>query len=259
MTKRKEDQIVEKFLYCAKERLLMHVHPLGRHSLRELAVLKDAFTGKRCFVIGNGPSLRQTDMSLLRNESTFGLNRIYLLFPQMGFPTTFLVSINRLVLQQVGSELLDFSGPLFVPWSSRKYAFHTPPANLRFLLTGCGSASFNRDVRGALWSGATVTYIALQLAFHMGFEQVILIGVDHSFSTQGPAHTEVTSTGDDPNHFSPNYFGKGFRWQLPDLEASERAYKLARTAYEQAGREVLDATIGGKLQVFPKVDYLSLF
>ena len=60
-------------------------------------------------------------------------------------------------------------------------------------------------------------------------------------------------------HVSPNYFGKGVRWQLPDLDTSEIGYALARDAYQKAGREVLDATVGGKLTIFPKVDYNSLF
>jgi hypothetical protein len=34
---------------------------------------------------------------------------------------------------------------------------------------------------------------------------------------------------------------------------------MARKAYEKAGRQVLDATVGGKLTIFPKVDYTSLF
>jgi len=97
------------------------------------------------------------------------------------------------------------------------------------------------------------------LAFHMGFSQVILIGVDHSFSSQGKPNTTVVSTGDDPNHFSPDYFGKGFRWQLPDLQTSEIAYTMAREAYKEDGREIIDATVGGKLTIFPKVDYESLF
>ena len=58
----------------------------------------------------------------------------------------------------------------------------------------------------------------------MGFEEVILIGVDHNFETKGKAKQTVISGGDDPNHFSPEYFGKGFRWQLPDLDTSEEAY-----------------------------------
>ena len=78
-------------------------------------------------------------------------------------------------------------------------------------------------------------------------------------TTRGPANAAVVSNGDDLNHFSPNYFGKGFKWQLPDLEGSERAYRLAKVGYEQAGRKVLDATVGGKLEVFPKVSYPDLF
>jgi hypothetical protein len=76
---------------------------------------------------------------------------------------------------------------------------------------------------------------------------------------KGEANRTVTSQGDDPNHFVPNYFGKGVKWQLPDLDTSEIGYGLARTAYEHAGRQVLDATVGGRLTIFPKVDYNSLF
>jgi len=85
----------------------------------------------------------------------------------------------------------------------------------------------------------------------MGFNEVILIGVDHNFETKGKANTTIVSQGDDPNHFHPGYFGKGFRWQLPDLEMSE--------VFEKDNRIVLDATIGGKLTVFDKVDFDSLF
>jgi len=34
---------------------------------------------------------------------------------------------------------------------------------------------------------------------------------------------------------------------------------MARDAYQKAGREVIDATVGGYLKVFPKIDYSSLF
>jgi hypothetical protein len=106
-----------------------------------------------------------------------------------------------------------------------------------------------------------VTNVALQLAFYMGFEQAILIGVDHSYreSAKGDPNQTIVSQGDDPDHFNAEYFGKGFRWQLPDLETSELGYTLARQAYAAAGRQVLDATIGGKLDIFPKADYDTLF
>ncbi|HQL39176.1 MAG TPA: hypothetical protein PKV95_06830, partial [Anaerolineaceae bacterium] len=59
-----------------------------RESQQRLAACRNQHAGKRCFIIGNGPSLRQTDLAKLRGEMTFGLNRIYLAFPELGFTTT---------------------------------------------------------------------------------------------------------------------------------------------------------------------------
>jgi hypothetical protein len=227
-------------------------------SKRELSMYHNMHQGKRCFVIGNGPSLKKIDLSHLRDEYTFGVNRIYLLFPELGFTTTYLVSVNELVLEQCAEDIKALSLPKFITWRARKYYIEDP--QVIFLDTDyTGPESFSPDMTKRIFEGFTVTYVALQLTFYMGFEEVILIGVDHSFATKGLPNTTVISLGDDPNHFTPGYFGKGFRWQLPDLEGSERAYSLARNAFARSNRKVLDATIDGKLTVFPKVSYESLF
>jgi hypothetical protein len=232
-------------------------HPLRRDTVARLAALKDKHRGERCFVIGNGPSLRQTDMTRLRGEYTIGVNRIYLMFPELGFKTSYYVSINYLVGQQCASDIQSLDVPRFIAWRSHKWL--RPDPGLYLLYTTYTGPKFADDLRGRVYEGATVTYVALQTAFYLGFKEVILIGVDHSFVTQGKPNTTVTSQGDDPNHFSPGYFGAGFRWQLPDLETSERSYAMARSAYEAAGRRILDATVGGRLTVFPKIDYNRLF
>jgi hypothetical protein len=220
--------------------------------------LRDAYRGQRCFIIGNGPSLRQMDLSPLRDEITFGLNRIYLLFPELGFSTTFLVSINRLVLDQKMEEIVGAAPTVFVNWWSRKLV---PPGGPQpiFLRVTSLIPRFSTRAEHGIWAGGTVTYASMQLAYHMGFEEVILIGVDHSFVDEGPPNRTVESTGPDANHFHPEYFPEGFRWQLPDLEVSEAAYRLARDAFEEDGRRIVDATVGGKLEVFPKIDFTSLF
>jgi hypothetical protein len=233
-------------------------HPVRRDTIRRLKALKDSRHGERCFIIGNGPSLRQTDLTRLRSEATIGVNRIYLAFPEMGFQTSYYLSVNDLVIEQCASEIQELSIPRFVSWRARRWL--QPSGNLYFLHTTYTGPKFGGvDITRRLWEGATVTYMALQVAFYLGFQTVILVGVDHNFTTQGKPNTTVVSQGGDPNHFHPSYFGKGFRWQLPDLETSERGYAMARQAYEAAGRQVLDATVGGKLQVFPKVEYTSLF
>jgi hypothetical protein len=232
-------------------------HPWRRKSIERLGEFKDKYRGQRAFILGNGPSLAKTDVSKLKNEFTFGMNRVFLAFPAWGMQTSFFVCVNDLVIEQSTAEIAALQMPKFLSWRSRRTI--RPDEHTMFLHSTYDRPTFARDARGRLWEGATVTYVSLQLAFHMGFETVVLIGVDHSFTSKGTPNTTVTSQGDDPDHFDKGYFGAGFRWQLPDLDMSERAYGMARQAYESDGRQVVDATIGGKLTVFPKVEYNSLF
>jgi hypothetical protein len=238
-----------------------YLHPWRRESIQRLKEYQNKFAGKRCFVIGNGPSLKQTDLSLLKNEYTFGMNRIYLAFEEHGFQTSFLVAVNNLVIEQCYQDFQSLTLPKFFSWRAKNllYPIGKPDANTHFLFTTYTGQKFARQGYARFWEGATVTYVCLQLAFCMGFKKVILIGVDHNFDTKGNANQIVVSTGEDQNHFSSDYFGKGFRWQLPDLETSEKSYQLAREVYRAEGRQIVDATIGGKLSVFPKVEYIGLF
>ena len=235
-----------------------YLHPWRRQSRSRLRAIQNIHSGERCFIIGNGPSLKKTDLARLKGEYTFGLNRIYLLFPELGFSTTYYVAINDLVIEQCAREIAGLSIPKFIAWHSNRH-FQRLPEDLIFLYTTYTGMQFAYDMTRRVWEGATVTNVALQLAYYLGFRQVILIGVDHNFADKGKANETVVSQGDDLNHFSTAYFGKGFRWQLPDLDTSEIGYTLARQAFQKAGREVLDATVDGKLMVFPKVDYNTLF
>jgi len=230
--------------------------PRYRASMQRISSLKDKHRGERCFIIGNGPSLENTDLSFLKNEVTFGTNRIYLLFDKIGFTTTYYVSVNSLVIEQCAHDIVSLPCPKFIGWNSRHLIDFT--ADMMFFRSRI-QPTFFTDLTKGVWEGATVTYVAMQIAYYLGFRNVILVGVDHSFTTQGKPHTVVESQGDDPNHFAREYFGKGFRWQLPDLECSELAYRMAKNQFESAGGEIVDATVGGKLQVFRKVDYQALF
>lgn len=234
-----------------------YLHPWRRESIRKLEKIRNQHRGERCFIIGNGPSLKNTDLSRLKNEYTIGMNRFYLAFPDLGFTSTYYLSVNDLVIEQCAADIRQLNIPTFLSWRNHNIVGNAE--HIHYLYTTYTSPKFSVDAATRLWEGATVTYVALQLAFHLGFGTAILIGVDHNFTTQGKPNTTVVSQGDDPNHFHPNYFGKGFRWQLPDLETSEKAYRMALAAYQLSGRKVIDATVGGKLRVFPRQEYESLF
>lgn len=243
-------------LQIASEFPAARLHPWRLESIRKLETLRDTHAGEQCVIIGNGPSLKNTDLSRLKNVFSIGMNRFYMAFPDLGFTTSLMLTVNDLVIEQCAEDLRQLPIPTFVSWRGRKHI--QPAPNLHYLYTSYIMPRFNGNATGRLWEGATVTFVAMQLAYFLGFRQVILIGVDHNFTTKGTPNTTVVSTGDDPNHFHPGYFGQGFRWQLPDLETSEIAYRMAKVAYQKDGREILDATVGGKLTVFPKVDFNTI-
>jgi hypothetical protein len=228
--------------------------PCGRKSAAHLKALHNTRAG-RCFVIGNGPSLNKQNLALLRGEVTLALNRGYLLSERIGAPPTYLVAVNRYVIEQFGDAILDTPTLKFISWNARG----SVPCrdDVVFVRQRLRPAFYGDLHREGVWEGATVTFVALQLAYHLGFHEVILIGVDHVFATRGSPNELVTSRAEDPNHFDGSYFGPGVRWQLPDLATSEIGYRMAAQAYVRDGRRVLNATAGGALEVFPRVDFAS--
>ena len=232
----------------------------SRENKKRIQKFQGKHNGERCFIVANGPSLKKTNLDLLSNEKTFGLNRIYLHFADTSFRPTYYTAVNELVLEQFSSEISKLSMPKFLNWNRRSF-FEVSTPDIVFLKSNMvTNDSFQFDIENSIVFGATVTFTALQIAYYMGFQKVILVGLDHKYAEKGlPNQTEVRINEKDESHFHPDYFPKGIKWQLPDLLRSEIDFSIARNAFEKDGREILDATIDGNCQVFKKIDYLSLF
>jgi hypothetical protein len=258
---------LSRIYFALKARLIEIQHsfawelqPLARINKGRINGFRGIHAGQRCFIVTNGPSLVKTNLEILRNEVTFGMNRIYLLFGRTSFRPTYYLAVNELVLEQFSGEIRQLEMPKFLNWN-RRSLFDVDDERTIFLKSRMVIRdSFQYDLTRPLVMGGTVTFVALQLAYYMGFQKVILVGLDHSYAGKGiPSGTETRTAERDESHFHPDYFPKGAKWQLPDLLRSEIDYRIARGVYERDGREIADATIGGKCEVFKKVDYLSLF
>lgn len=229
--------------------LPMRALPEGRAARARLAVLRDAHRGETCVILGNGPSMRGFDLARLDGTPTFCLNRGYLLWEDSTGDPSFFVAVNDLVIDQFHDQIAELPCPLFLPWIYRD-RFRESSNAVFFEIRN--DQRFITDVRQGVAPCATVTVAALQLAYHMGFSTVILLGIDHRFQTEGPPHARIRQQGGDPNHFRSDYFGEGTDWNLPDLRQSERGYALARAAFEADGRQVFNGTPDSALDVFAR-------
>src|SRR3546814_15762666 len=83
------------------------------------------------------------------------------------------------------------------------------------------------------WSSDVCSSDLLQVAYYLGFKEVILIGMDHRYEYTGDPNQTQVLDGPDLNHFSSDYFGHGQHWDNPDLAHSEESYRIARAEYER--------------------------
>lgn len=231
----------------------------GARSRSRLLQVRNLHRGERCVILANGPSLGGMNLSPLVGVPTFGMNRIYLLFNRLPFVPTYYVAVNELVLEQFARDIESIPSERYLNWNRRSLFSDDPSTNFLCLRFGLHDR-FSSDLGRPIDSGGTVTFVTLQLAYYMGFEEVVLIGLDHRFSAKGtPNRVKVRPAAPDRDHFHPDYFPEGARWQLPDLRRSELAYAEARAAFERDGRRIVDATPGGGCTVFERVDFQQLF
>lgn len=190
-------------------------------------------------MIGNGPSLKDVPLKFLKKYPTFGANKIYLLD---GFTPSYYVCVNPLVLEQNRAEIEALPCEKFIR-GGMGFSGNQ--------LHSVGFPMFSYCPDKWIYEGFTVTFVSLQLAFFMGFTTALLVGVDHRFTYSGNPNEQQHMAGDDPNHFSPDYF-KNQDWHNPDLERSEHAYRLALKAFTDDSRKIVNLTQGTALNVFQK-------
>jgi hypothetical protein len=253
--------------YLERKRVPFYFTSKIENKNRKLLNFKNIHKNKRCFVIGNGPSLNQIDMNKLQNEITIGANRIYLGFKKWKLNLKYWTIEDELVAKDIAFE-----------WNQLKDVIKFIPDDLIYLVDNFDNVinfNFKRedfeeglprfsDEWCELYWGGTVTYLMLQLAAIIGCNPIYMIGVDFSYKkpehiTYGKSEIEWISHGDDPNHFHPDYFGKGRKWHDPRLDRMEKAYISAKNFFDKKGIKVYNATPGTKLKIFPLVDYNDLF
>lgn len=229
----------------------------GRANARSLANLKGAHAGERCFIMGNGPSLLKCDLDRLADEVTIVSNAHFLIWDDLSYTPKYITVEDQLVAEDRSTELADLQEitkiypfdlkPTLGEASDRQLYVNFPRHYRDF-------PRFSSDARRRVFWGGTVSYMNLQLAAHFGCNPIVLIGFDHNYVVPERAEKNpvIESTESDVNHIHPDYFGPGYRWHDPNVERMERSYLHARDALGRQGVEVINATAGGHLEVFPR-------
>nr|WP_321465867.1 glycosyltransferase [uncultured Desulfobulbus sp.] len=233
-----------------------------------LLTFKNKHRGKRCFVVGNGPSLNQIDMKKLKNEITLGSNRVFLGFKEWGYSFKYWMCQDLTLIDQVVEEIRNLPSQMnkFII-SDRFMTFETVENMYPFYIQHFPNIKefpkFSNDIQ-CFYEGWTVTYALIQMAVYLGCTEIYLVGVDHSYNLTKDNYTKDGKHWNDPsgrNHFTKNYTNaaKGQKWALPEPERMEKAYSCAKEYCDKNGIKILNASPGTCLSVFPKISFDSIF
>ena len=228
----------------------------------KLIAFKDIHSDKRGFIIGNGPSLKASDLDMLKEEITFAANKVYLLFDQTSFRPTYYAAVDLIFLENFHETVAELDIIKFMPkWADRWFQ----PSETTFFFQERGlprdegfDPAFSYDICHGIYGGYSVSFTNIQLAFFMGIRELYLVGMDHTYDipknrSWHPLYGEVLVCEGETNHFSHNYRVTGEQWSIPRPEYQEQAFKLAREVFRSHGGQIINVTRGGRLEIFPRL------
>ncbi|MBM4374469.1 MAG: DUF115 domain-containing protein [Deltaproteobacteria bacterium] len=241
--------------------------------------LRGRHAGQRAFVVGNGPSLKKQRLEWLRHEITFTVNSFHRDPIAVDIASPYHVLADPAFWQEPAKHLLpvlqslhDLNLPktIFLPSASIpvvgklavgpgidvRYFHYDLAADTPGLLPDLDFTS------GIPQFGQTVTICALMCALYLGCNPIYLLGCDHDWF----GWTEENySTAEFDHSYERRAEETSKHADLWNFEQMTRIVKVMRYQYsrlreyaEARGIAVRNATAGGHLDVFPRVDFGTL-
>jgi hypothetical protein len=124
------------------------------------------------------------------------------------------------------------------------------------LAAGTDEILFSDDFTHGSYGGYTVTYENLQLAVHLGLNPIYIIGCDHNYKGEKDIMAnQMIAAPATSNHFVKNYLEPGEITYAAAVEQMNQSYMMAHKFANARGISLMNATRGGFLEAFPRVNF----
>jgi hypothetical protein len=245
------------------------------NNLKKWRKLHNKFKGKRIILIGNGPSLNQTPLYLLKDEFTMAFNRFDLLLERINWNPTFYAVADGVVAQDSQEELnkmIQLAEYSFFPYCTSKHdriyvkGFIPDQSNV-FFMSLIPKFFFKYQFSTCfpfVIGGGTITSVGFQILAYLGFSEILICGVDMNYvirtntTVLNQDNHRVESKGDDdPNHFDPRYFGKGRKYHHPigSIDAMRDRFAKAKQKFDILNIKSINIGYNSKVECFEKKDF----
>ena len=228
---------------------------IADYDSKSVKKFQNKHNGEKCFIVATGPSLRIEDLNVLKenNIDTFSMNEIYKAYTNTCWRPDYFVAEDYVFLSSYrkNKELNKDDETVFLIGDTNEdvcknnkkneYIYH-----VNYIRRDYDKTRFATDLTKGTYAGGTVTYECLQWAIYMGYNEIYLLGVDFSYY------------GEEKKNYA-HFFEEKVLTARPATEWVYNSYVSAKDYASQNNVKIYNATRGGKLEVFERVDFDSLF
>jgi len=245
-----------------------------RDVLRANKSLLNRHRGERCFILCNGPSVKQQDIRPMKNEIVFSVSNGYL-HPDFGDICPRYHCVPQLTYGKVTPALAVkwfeemhgriYGAELFL--DQQEWALvqqHELFAGRQVNYVCAGENYFPKNpvsipgLDGIVPRVQTVPVMALMIALYMGFKEIYLLGVDHDWFVKKeykyffePGLLKGMDLG-----VSPDGILETTLWdELPAVHKVWSQYRSIKLMAQAVGAAIYNATHGGMLDEFERVRF----
>lgn len=238
--------------------------------LRRNEIFKDKHKNIRAFVIVNGPSLREQNISNLEKELTFVVSGFWRHEIVKKWQPTYYSLLDSNLFKADESTLMfykklreriidsTFFVPLFRGFDAVK-KYNLLPEEKVYYVAAAGNHDSCNDLTKVVQSFAGVSSFALSQAIYMGCNPIYLMGFDHD---------HLANRGIDRHFYDGGTITEDPGAPLSDRVAYDeemkanlrlwKNYRSLKMVADKKGIQIFNATKGGYLDVFPRVNYETI-
>lgn len=202
---------------------------------------------EKIFIVATGPSLQIKDLEKLKEKGikTIGMNWLFKIFDKTEWRPDYYVISDQAMIFEIMKELennKNFWGiDTFISdaWMQFWQEEHSQNFYEYHIKYDRYNMKFSDDFANDVYSGMTVVYVCMQLAVYMGYQEIYLLGCDFDYNNVEKQHC-----------YQEKKVINDF-----DYESVSEAYRVAESYCTSHGIKIYNATRGGKLEIFNRVDF----
>ena len=223
----------------------------NRKEIKKNKEFQNKYSGKRCFIIGNGPSLNKQDLSLLKDEYVFTVNQMmrdkrfeqlqsnfHIIADPLYFNLDLENEYHKKIIELLKKiKTINNSPECFFPIQAKQFIDKLElDLPIHYFFFGCNmyegyrkKINYAKSVPGFF----NVVQFAITLAIYCGFSEIYLIGCDMT----GYREVEENAYG--------NYEEDKHCYHLSEEEK--------KNVFEDRSDEIMESSVTARLLSFPNV------